>query len=198
MKILICGLGAIGSNLIDQLITIAPQNEYYGIDYDRVEDRNTITQIYNNAQIGMPKVKAIMTSLHLKHRKFSYKPFDKKLSEPKDLLNIMNAINFDVDQDLIIDCFDNIEARAIVRNGTLATNIFHIGFSPKLHAEMYWNEKYIIPIKEDDSDDICENPLAKPFILLTVSFASMVVQEFLSRKDKFNYIIYNRYNIQKV
>lgn len=199
MKIIIFGLGAIGSNLIDQLISIAPNNEYYGVDYDKVEDRNTITQLYNNAQIGMPKVKAIMTCLHLKHKKFAYKPIDKKINTTSDIVNIMSTINFNNEEDLIIDCFDNIESRSIIKEEeSIAKNILHIGFSPKLHSEIYWNKDYSVPKEDDNSDDICENPLAKPFILFSVSFSAMVIEEFFARKNKFNYIIYNKYNIQKV
>lgn len=195
MNVTVLGLGAIGSNLIDQLMSIAPENTYYGVDFDKVEQRNTITQLYNNAQVGMTKSRAMLTCLHLKHKKVNYVPIEKKIENTTDIIKCNPFFN--VETDLLIDCFDNIASREI-SNNVLSNNTFHIGFSPKMHAEMYWKPSYVVPKEDDNSEDICENPLAKPFILFTVSLAAMVIQDFFSRKEKNNYVIFNKMQIQKI
>ena len=53
-KIVICGCGAIGSNLADNLVRTGFTNIKL-VDFDRVEEHNLSTQIYTSDSIGQKK-----------------------------------------------------------------------------------------------------------------------------------------------
>lgn len=191
-KIFIFGLGAIGSNLLLQLIKKYPENEYIGIDYDIVEERNINTQSYLLPHVGMKKVNAIQIVLGLNMRKFNYIPIDIKIIE-----NVLNLFEIS-GEDILIDCFDNTKSRKILHN-TNSNNILHIGFSLQYSAEMIWNENYSVPNDiPEEQNDICEMNEAIPFINFTVSRACGVISNFIEKNIKEDYIITNKYNIKKL
>ena len=80
-KISVFGLGAIGSNLLVQLVKQYPEIEYTGIDYDKIEERNIGPQAYFAGMVGQPKCMAIRAVMSQYVRKFGYKPFNKKVTE---------------------------------------------------------------------------------------------------------------------
>ena len=69
MKILIVGIGALGSNLASNLIADTVNNKkhvYTLLDYQTVEARNiqAFTQEYLPEQIGLPKLRAMRINLY--------------------------------------------------------------------------------------------------------------------------------------
>lgn len=191
-KIFVFGLGAIGSNLLTKLVTQYLNYEYYGIDYDTVEDRNIGTQAYFLYHINMPKVSAIYSVLGSKIKKFNYVPINNRIVSKNDILNLVPKEN-----SLIIDCFDNSKSRALFSG--IPHNCVHIGFSPDYTAEIIWNEHYSVPGDVNpDSNDICDLTEAVSFISFVVSFASMNISNFIEKGEKTDYIITNRYNIRRL
>lgn len=199
MKILICGLGAIGSNLLDQLCTMHPEIEYHVVDFDVVEERNIKTQFYFSQHVGLKKAMAIRSAIHTKHsiNQISVQAYQQKIMSHIDLSQLLFSRDFDASKDLIIDCFDNIEARTYTTEIPYK-NVIHAAFNPALHGEVTWNEKYQIPKATKDDIDICTNPLAKPFISFFVSLVAMTIEEFIGNNEKNNYIVFNKNNIRKV
>lgn len=196
MKIFIFGLGAIGSNLLLQLVKKYPQFEYIGIDYDVVEERNINTQAYILPHIGLKKVQVMQGILGLNLRKFNYKGVDKKIDDSFDIYEIGNNINL-LSEDLILDCFDNSNSRRILNK--IIGNILHIGFSPQYTAEIIWNEDYLVPNDiPKGQNDICEMSEAIPFISFVVSRACGVIFNFIEKSKKECYIITNKYDIRKL
>lgn len=196
-KIFIFGLGAIGSNLLLQLIKKYPENEYIGIDYDIVEERNINTQSYLLPHVGMKKVNAIQIVLGLNMRKFNYIPLNKEITSGKDLAEM--ACLDAVDDYLFIDCFDNSKSRKVFKVDGWKFNCLHVGFSPQYSAEMIWNENYSVPNDiPEEQNDICEMNEAIPFINFTVSRACGVISNFIEKNIKEDYIITNKYNIKKL
>lgn len=53
------GLGALGGNLLVQLVRQYPELNYVGIDFDFVEERNIRPQAFFRSQVKAPKAKAI-------------------------------------------------------------------------------------------------------------------------------------------
>jgi len=200
MKIVVFGLGAIGSNLILQLMKLYPDFEFKGVDYDVIEERNIKTQAYFLEQVGMPKTHAIPMLAQRYLRKVNYVPDNKKVE--------MQLVSFDwnfaeqkstIPEDLLfIDCFDNSESRKFI-SGPKDANILHIGFSPQYTAEIIWEDKYDVPGDVDpEQSDICEMDEATAFIHYVVNLAALNICNFIKEKKKDSYIITNKTNIRKL
>ena len=192
MKIYTFGLGAIGSNLLLQLIKKYPQFEYTGIDYDVVEERNLNTQAYFLSHIGMSKAQAISIIVGMKLKNFTYKAKNTKIDGPSMVADIVPP----GDDVLVIDCFDNKKARNHIQGMDLK-NCVHIGFSPEYAAEIIWQERYTTPNDvPEEQDDICEMPDAVPFINFIVSLACLNISDFVDNKVKNDAIVTNKSRIQ--
>lgn len=193
MNILICGLGAIGSNMLVALSKRYRDASFTGVDYDKVEDRNVGPQAFFMEHIGQPKVLAMNGILARYSRKVSYTPINKKIESRQDIAKILDVRSYD----LVLDCFDNVEARSLlVGDG----KILHIGFSPQQTAEIIWDRSYTVPGEVDPNRaDICENPDAAAFIAFVTNFATMVVGEYFDNNlTERNYLITSKYKIKAI
>jgi len=192
VNIYIFGLGAIGSNVLIQLIRKYPNIHFIGIDYDIVEERNIATQVYMQGMVGIPKASAIISAIASKLYNFKYSPVIKRVETGDDVENILSANR---DTSLILDCFDNSHSRKILYK--LRENTLHIGFSPKYSAEILWNENYSVPGDiPDDLNDICIMTEAIPFINLVASLACFIISEFIDENIKRNILITNKYVVR--
>lgn len=180
LDIVMCGIGAIGSNLVENLVRQGFK-KITAIDFDRIEEHNRHTQIWYARDVG--QLKATM----LKNRIFDImnipiEVIPKKLEEAnsKKLLNT---------QGVVIDGFDNVPSRKFLTEycSMYKTDCLHIGLF-KDYAEIIWNERYRVP---DDTKniDVCEYPLARNIILLAVAVATEILITYLEKKEKQNCII---------
>ena len=62
LRVVLCGAGAVGSNLADNLIRQG-LSRLCAIDHDRVEEHNVSTQLYGEAEVGSFKVEALRNRL---------------------------------------------------------------------------------------------------------------------------------------
>jgi hypothetical protein len=183
MKIIVYGLGAIGSNLIVQLAKQYPDFEYVGVDFDKVEERNLRTQAYFIDHVVMPKAQAIRVIL----QRFMKKPrYEAKLLKIIPEMGVINNIGADT---YCFDCFDNTASRKLLTpHGDYP--IIHLGFSPFYTAEFKWNKDYEVPNDVDPhAGDICSMTDAVSFINMFVNLAVMKFSEFLSDNTKKNFIL---------
>lgn len=178
-KICICGAGAIGSNLINNLLRQGISN-ITAIDMDRVEAKNTATQIYTLRDVGQKKTAALKSLMHQATRKI-VDVVDKELRQN-------NATKLLKGYDLVIDAFDNWKSRESVQRACTKLKIpcVHAGMSDDGFSEIKWNEVYSIPKIEVEQDDICDYPLAANLVHLTVSVLSEVVIQFITTGNKVN------------
>jgi predicted ThiF/HesA family dinucleotide-utilizing enzyme len=177
--ITMCGAGAIGSNLVDNLIRQGFK-KISVIDFDRVEDGNRHTQIWSSREIGQLKVAA------LRNRMFEVLntqiiAISKKLD--KSNLSLIEPSN------LVIDGFDNVPSRKLITDYCKEKYIdcLHIGLFQD-YAEIIWNEKYRVP-DEVTNMDICEYPLARNIILLAVAIATEILITYVELGEKRNFVI---------
>lgn len=184
MKYIIFGLGAIGSNLVSQLIHLDNESGFYGVDFDNVEQRNIPTQSYFQNHIGIPKPLAMSIIIGLKKQKPFFTPVVKRITNYDDPVITEFANNDDY---LLVDCFDNTQSRRYLEG---IDNCLHIGFSPKYTAEIIWGKKYTAPddIKSEEND-ICEMVGAVPFIHYVVSLASINIMNYINSGEQNSYII---------
>ena len=167
-SIVICGAGTLGSNLID---TLARQgfSQIRVIDMDRVETHNVNTQAYDDRDNGALKVDALKNKVF--HIGVEVETFGKEL-KPQNVKKFLKGA------DLVVDTFDNMASRAIVRDFCQANNI------PLLHGGMFedygevvWDENYTVP---DDAEgrDVCEYPLSRNLATFVVSILAEEIQDF--------------------
>jgi len=184
MKIYIFGLGAIGSNLLTNLIMDTKDVEFIIIDKDKVEVRNIQagTQFYFRDQIGNSKVKALKMNV--------YNLFGKKISNIiEQNINEMIVGNILYDKpDLVVDTFDNAVSRNMLGDFCKKTNIdcVHVGFSPQYTFEVTWNEDYPEQDGTNQGIDICEMIGARAFVQAVSGLASQVILQFIRDKKKIN------------
>lgn len=178
--LLICGAGAIGSNLVENLVRQGFK-KITVIDFDRVDDHNRHTQIYDRRDIGQLKVNA------LKSRIFNIMGVSIEIiSQKLEQSNIERVMKKDF---LVIDGFDNTESRRLITeycNGTGKTCL-HAGLN-RDYAEVVWNQFYRVPDSVKGMD-VCEYPLARNVILMAVAVASEVLIKYLDRGVYENYAI---------
>lgn len=195
MKITVFGLGAIGSNLLVQLSKQHPEYEFYGVDFDKIEERNIRTQAYFLEQVGMLKADAMRVILSRYNRKPRYTPF-------RERVITHSPIDFGYRHTgLSIDCFDNTVGRKILKEkhkkGEITGELLHIGFSPDYTAECIWNEDYDVPNDIDAARaDICSMGDAVPFIHFVVNAALLNISNWIETGKKRNFIVTGKGKIQ--
>lgn len=179
INICVCGAGAIGSNLVNNLNRQGFRNITV-IDMDRVENKNVATQIYTLRDVGQKKVRALQSLMH-QANKTVVNIIDKQLRSN-------NAAKMFKGHNLIIDAFDNWESRNIVKEISHQLNIpcVHAGMSDDGFAEIKWNDSYSIPAKEVKQEDICDYPLAANLVQITVAVLSEIIVQFVTTNKRYN------------
>jgi len=194
MKLFILGCGALGSNIAMNLAFDRRDDMQVLIDFDKIEARNyrAGTQQFFPEQEGMSKVGALQFNLYKIARKLNVVFLDKKFSSLRDLEPLEK-------DDLLIDCFDNYEARDLIRRIAKAREMecVHVGFSPKMTFEICWNDSYETPETMEGGFDICEANGARSFLQYVTGLATNVVTEYLEKGVKVN-LVGNKFSIQKI
>jgi molybdopterin/thiamine biosynthesis adenylyltransferase len=179
-NVTVCGCGAIGSNLIDNMcrqgfafLTV--------IDMDRIEDHNRSTQIWDRPEIGLLKADT------MKRRAYNstgatITPFAKELTGE----NVKKLLR---GSPLVVDSFDNSKSRQIIYDHCKGAKIecLHVGLY-RDYAEVIWNDSYLVP-KDTGALDVCEYPLARNVILLSVAVATESIIRFIQDGSKQSFTI---------
>lgn len=176
------GCGAIGSNLIDNMARQGFKN-LTAIDMDRVEDHNKGTQIWDRLDVGGLKTEKMRTKVYNSTGAILDR-FSKELTE-SNIAKVLKPSNVDI----VIDSFDNTDGRRLLYKYCKENQIecLHVGLF-KDYAEVIWNESYTVP-GEAQGLDVCEYPLARNVILLSVAVASETVIKFVNDGTKKSYLI---------
>jgi molybdopterin/thiamine biosynthesis adenylyltransferase len=170
VNITVCGAGAIGSNLVDNLTRQGFVNIKV-IDMDRVDTHNLNTQIYAEADIGALKVDA------LKNRVFRNVGVEVEAINKE--LNASNVKGLLKKNQLVIDCFDNNKARQLIQDHVRQNKnpCLHVGLYED-YGEVIWDEKYNKVPKDQAQGDVCDYPLARNIAMLAVIVATEEILSF--------------------
>ena len=132
-KICIVGLGSLGSS-VAELLTRSGVKHLTLIDRDVVEPTNLQSQhLYTQEDINKPKTESIKTHL-------------KKINPDINLNLIFDHLNFEninIEENIIIDCTDNLETRFLLNEYTLKNN------KTLIHASCIRNQGNIYIITKD-------------------------------------------------
>jgi molybdopterin-synthase adenylyltransferase len=168
--ITICGAGALGGNLTEMLARMG-FTRLKLVDKDRVEMRNLSTQPYCRAEVGTPKARALANTL--------YRAVQANVEPMVVELTSKNATNLLQGSVLVVDAFDNREARATVSETTRLHSLpcIHIGFSSDgLYGSGIWESYYKVP--QEGPGDPCDYPLTRPLALILTSLAVRAIVDF--------------------
>ena len=185
MKILICGVGSLGSNLAALLACdLKGEHEITVLDFDKVAERNLMgTQYYFPGQEEQLKSEALEYSI--------YKHFNREINIITEKLTTSNAVKILSNYNLIIDAFDNYESRSIVQSFHLnygSGEVLHLGLSNQMTFEISWAENYQVPTDITSGFDICEMEGASSFVKLVASLGSLVIQQYLKNGSKREFV----------
>jgi molybdopterin/thiamine biosynthesis adenylyltransferase len=127
------------------------------------------TQLYGESEVGTWKVEALRNRL-FRAAGVEVEAVRKELT-PENVKQLLKS------SDLIIDAFDNARSRQLVQDHCRAAGVacLHVG----LHAdycEVVWDEQYRVP--RDVAGDVCDYPLARNLVLLSIVIASEAIISF--------------------
>lgn len=168
--ITVCGAGALGANITESLAR-SGFAKLVVIDRDRIEERNLSTQPYYKSDIGAYKAKILANSL--------YRALGVTVDGRSKELTTANAAQLLRDTHLVIDTFDNSVARQAVKDYCQDVQLpcLHVGLASD-YAEIIWNDRYRVP--SPANDDVCDYPLARNLVMLTVAIACEVIINFVA------------------
>lgn len=194
-SVVICGIGAAGSNTFLNLLYAHPAFNYTVVDFDKVEGRNVDpgTQPYTKIDLNRPKTQALgRIALALKNKRIE--AINKKVTSAKEI----EALSKDPDKTLYIDAFDNAESRNLFCK-LQRRNVLHIGFSANLTGEAVWDGVFtpMEKSKADDAIDVCEMAIARPYIFALTAMAVIVIDRFIEKSEKVNLYFDSTLNIKK-
>lgn len=180
LQITVCGAGAVGSNLIDN-ISRQGFKKITVIDDDRVEAHNIPTQVWSRREVGQFKA-AMLKNLVFNSSGATVEAVTRRLDDGNVKKYLSTA-------GLVVDGFDNSASRALVAKycREAKKDCLHVGLA-KDYAEVVWNERYRVP-KDVVGQDVCEYPMARNTILLAVSVASEVIVRYVATGEKKDYVI---------
>lgn len=172
-EILICGAGAIGSNLVDNLTRQGFQRLHV-IDMDRVESHNLNTQIWSDNDVGSLKVDALRNKV--------FRNVGTEIEVTNKEMTASNAAKFIKKASLVVDAFDNNKSRQLIQDEVRKLGIpcLHAGLHPSMFGEVIYDEFYHVP--QDVGGDVCDYPLARNLILLTVAILTEEILDFCLSK----------------
>jgi molybdopterin-synthase adenylyltransferase len=173
----VCGAGALGANVTESLAR-SGFTKLRVIDRDRIEERNLSTQPFYRTDIGAHKAKILANAL--------YRAVGVHVDARTEELRSENARK--LLDGLVIDAFDNSASRAAVKVACEEAKLpcLHVGLANG-YAEVIWNESYRVP--SNSQDDVCDYPLARNLVMLTVAVACEVVTLHVATGQRESYTI---------
>jgi hypothetical protein len=174
-RIVVCGVGALGSPLVDNLTRHGAKNLVI-VDKDRVEEHNIGTQVFERGEIGGWKADVLASRV--------FRSTGTEIEGVSKELTAQNIAKFTRRADIVVDCFDNSASRRLVsdwcRDKSLAC--LHLGVNID-YGEVKWNENYLVP-NDVEVTGACDYPLARNLLLFVVALGSEALLRYLWRGEK--------------
>lgn len=173
-KVVICGAGALGSNLAETLVRQGLR-DLRVIDFDRVETHNLNTQCYDMSDIGQLKTLALKNRL-FRAMQVEIEAESKRFESKTARKSLKGA-------DLVVDTFDNNESRQLVQDRCRQAELpcLHAGLNGE-YGQVVWDAEYMVPTDELEGD-ACDYPLARNLAVLVASIAAEEVVEFFVQAE---------------
>lgn len=179
LPVTVCGGGALGGNITENLAR-SGFAKLVVIDRDRIEERNLSTQPYYKSDVGAYKAKILTNTM--------YRALGITVDGRSKELTSTNAAQLLRDTSLVIDTFDNSVGRQAVQDYCKNAQIpcLHVGLE-RDYAEVIWNDIYRVP--SPTNDDVCDYPLARNLVMLTVAVACEVIINFVASEQQQSFTV---------
>lgn len=170
-RILVCGSGALGSHIVRHLAKKGLT--FYLLDDDTVEEQNIFVSTYTEQHIAMQKAEALAEIAE--ERGANAIPVVKTLENKAQIK--------DLEVDLVIDCFDNVEARAITCGLDVPT--LHVGVGTEGNGIIFWDEAYQLPEGGKRGENtVCTNALGARIIRRASLRAAEVIEHYIATYEQ--------------
>jgi len=179
-RLVICGAGAVGSNLVDNLVRQGFRRVTV-VDFDRIESHNVGSQTYAVGDAGAFKVDVLQAEV--------FRAVEVEIEAIRQRLTIRNVARLLAQADLVVDGFDNHESRALVTAHCRERGIpcLHVGFSAD-YAEVIWNPGYRVPNDPAGGEtDVCDYPLARNLVQFAVALTSEALVRYVLEGVRHSY-----------
>jgi molybdopterin-synthase adenylyltransferase len=176
-KLVVCGVGAIGSHAAVALRNLAV--EIVLVDFDRVESKNLASQAYVKASVGKLKAEALKLQL-LTFYGVSAKSFGVRLTES-------NAETLLVGASLAVDAFDNAASRRLLSQvgRRLEVPVVHAGIAADGSVGLVrWDERFEPDEEDAPGQATCETGEHLPLVTSLAANVAMVVQDFFATGER--------------
>ncbi len=182
MKIVIVGVGALGSHLVqflrneEAVITV--------VDHDRVESANVASQFHGKPSVGKMKSNALKQSMQ-----FLY---GARIDAKTNKVVENNVTQLLGEADLVIDCLDNGEGRRIVQAFVRERGIacLHGALAADgSFGRVVWSADFVIDDEDGAGDPTCEDGDFLPFIAITSAYLARAAQLYLREGRKVGFAI---------
>ncbi|HEY0098193.1 MAG TPA: ThiF family adenylyltransferase [Pyrinomonadaceae bacterium] len=175
----VCGAGALGANIAESLARTGFKRLRV-VDRDRIEERNLSTQPFYRSEAGAFKARMLANAL--------YRALGVEVDARSVELTGANASKLLDGSALVVDAFDNSASRRVLKeySATAGVPCLHAGLVGD-YAEVIWNEVYRVPSAAQD--DVCDYPLARNLVTLTVAVACESIVEFVTTGARRSYTI---------
>lgn len=169
-SVTVCGAGALGANITESLARMGFRTLRV-VDRDRIEERNLSTQPFYLSDAGAFKARVLGNAL--------YRALGVEVDARSVELTGTNAAKLLDGSALVVDAFDNSAARRVLKDYAAGASLpcLHAGLAGD-YAEVIWNEIYRVP--SASRDDVCDYPLARNLVTLTVAVACESIVEFVA------------------
>jgi molybdopterin/thiamine biosynthesis adenylyltransferase len=181
-RILICGVGALGSTCVMFIRNV--EAELRLVDFDRVESKNLSAQWFVKQSVGKNKAEAARLQL----ANF----YGGKAEAMGVRLAATNAKELLAGCDLAVDCFDNADSRIVLSDAARAASV------PLLHGAIAadgtvglvrWDERFTADREDVEGQATCEGGEHLPMIGLVGATLARAIQDFLKDGAQHDYLV---------
>lgn len=181
--VLVVGVGALGSHAVQFCRSLGATLRI--IDFDRVEQKNVLSQFHGKPHVGKAKVEAMKQTMNFL--------WGVKVETIPHKLVLENVDQLLGKADLIVDCLDNGAARRLVQGFARRTK------APCIHGALaadgtfgrvIWDESFVIDDEAGAGAATCEDGEHLPFIALTSAYLARSIQEFLRDGKKIGFHVH--------
>jgi len=182
MRVVICGVGALGSAVV-----MAGRNldvSWRLIDFDRVESKNLQSQAFVKQSVGKNKAQALKMQL----QNF----YGLKVEAMGVRLASANVGELLGGAGLVVDCFDNAASRQLISDFVRTQDIpcVHGALSADgTYGMARWNEAFTADAEDAPGQATCENGEHLPFIGIVSSILARTVAEFVQDGSRVNSMV---------
>jgi molybdopterin/thiamine biosynthesis adenylyltransferase len=182
MRVVICGVGALGSTAVQYCRNL--DAELRLVDFDRVESKNLAAQWFVKQSLGKHKAEAIRLQL----ANF----YGVRAEAMTVRLAATNAAQLLAGATLAVDCFDNADSRLVLSGAARAASV------PLVHGALAadgtfglvrWDERFTPDREDAPGQPTCEGGEHLPMIGLVGATLARAIQDFVRSGERRDYMI---------